>query len=121
MNKFFTFIMVTAFFLVGIPWIVVFFVKGNYYDLALKLMFLALNPLYAMAVGISAGKNIKIRWLMCILPPFMFMGCIWLLFDFKDLKFHYYAVLYFLIEIVFMMISWAIRKKIKSKKNNQTA
>ncbi len=118
MNKFFSFIMITAFFLVGVPWIVDFFVKGNNYDLALKLIFFVLNPLYAAAVGISAGKNVKIRWLMCILPPAMFMGCIWLLFDFNDHKYRYYAAVYLVIEIVFMVISWAIRKKQKNRKSS---
>ena len=115
MNKFLTYLMVTAFIMIGIPWIVVSFIKGDMGVKACMILFYAVCPLYSIIVGLYAGKNVKIRFILPLLTAAFFLGGIWMFFDFGDDKYKLFAAGYLMLGIIFMLFRAIFRKSRRGK------
>lgn len=48
--------------MLALPWIAVTFVKGDAGMAVCLLLFFVINPIYSVAIGIFAGKDMKHLW-----------------------------------------------------------
>ena len=90
--------------LVGLPGLIVLFVHSDAAMAACFLLFYAIDPVFAIAAGMFAGKDPRRLWFLPILIPILFIAGTWLCFDFADPAFTGYAFLYFLLGAVTMLI-----------------
>ena len=117
MNKFLTYLMVTAFIMIGVPWIVVSFVKGNEGIMACKILFYAVYPLYSFIVGLYAGKNVKVRFILPALTAAFFLGGIWMFFEWEEPVYKMYAAGYFMLSVIAMLMRALIRRHARGKQD----
>lgn len=77
-------------------------------------LFFVLNPLFTIFLGIFCSKNIKKYMLNPLLNSIFFIIGVWTAFDFGNLDFTVYAVVYFCIGYAAMLVNYFI-KRIKNK------
>ncbi len=97
------------------PWLAVTFVKGDVGMAACLFLFFAVNPLYSVIIGVFTGKNIRHLWSLPIISAMLFLIGTWIFFDMGETAFILYAVVYFVLAIVAMLISMFIRKRAQGK------
>lgn len=95
-----------------LPFLAVTFVQGDNGMAVCFILFYAINPMYALLVGISAGKNIKVNWQQPIICALLFLLGTWLFFTINEVAFLIYAGIYLLIGLVTMFISHKLFSKI---------
>ena len=100
-----------------LPWVAVTFVNGDAGMMVCFLLFFAVNPLYSVIIGAFAGKDVKHLWNVPIISAVLFLTGTWIFFDMGETAFILYAVVYLVLEIVAMMISMLVRKKVHRQKS----
>ena len=102
---------VSAVVMLALPWLAVTFVKGDAGMAVCLILFFAINPIYSVAIGVFAGKDVKHLWSLPIVSAALFLIGTWIFFDMGEMAFILYAVVYLVLGIVAMLISMIIRKK----------
>lgn len=114
MKKIFTWITVAFFLMIGCPWLAVTF-AGDAGMAICFLLFFAVNPIFSLACGISAGKNMRQLWPLPIIVSGLFLVGVWLFFEIGEPAFLLYAGGYLIIGFVAMLISAIIYKHLTNK------
>ena len=97
--------------MIGCPWLAVTF-AGTAGMAVCFLLFYAINPLFSIACGVFAGKNIKKLWGFPIFNAGMFLVGTWLFFEMGELAFWLYCGVYIIIGICSMLVTaWLNKKK----------
>ena len=78
------------------------------------ILFLIINPLFSIYIGVYSGLNLKSRWLFIIISPVAFLVSSWLLFKIGEVAFLNYALIYFVISLLLSCIT-AIAKHLINK------
>ena len=104
---------VTAAIMLAMPWLAVTLVKGDAGMAACFVLFFAVNPIYSVAIGVFAGKDVKHLWSLPVISAVLFLIGTWIFFDMGEMAFVLYAVVYLVLGIVTMLISMIIRKKVQ--------
>ena len=77
------------------------------------LLFIAINPIYSVVIGIFVGKDVKHLWSLPVISAMLFLIGTWIFFDMGEMAFVLYAVVYLVLGIVTMLISMIIRKRVQ--------
>ena len=117
MNKFLTYLMITAFIMVGVPWVIVSFVKGEPGTMAIKILLYGVYPLYSFIVGLYAGKNAKVRFLLPVLTAAFFLGGVWMFFEWGEPVYKMYAAGYLILGVIGMLMRAMIRHYRRGKQD----
>lgn len=72
---------------------------------AMMLLLFLVNPAVSGGLGVIAGKDIKKLWWIPLAFAVLFMLCYWLVLFIVVLEFYVYAVAYWLLGSVVMLIS----------------
>lgn len=104
---------VSAVVMLVIPWTAATFVKGDAGMAVCFLLFFAINPIYSVAIGSFAGKEMKRLWSLPVISAVLFLCGTWIFFDMGETAFILYAAAYLVLGIVAMLISMCIRKKVQ--------
>lgn len=75
------------------------------------MLFLIINPIYSIILGIVAGQNIKALWNLPLISAVAFLAGTWLFFDIHEPWFIVYATTYLCIGVVAMLITNYIKRK----------
>lgn len=75
------------------------------------LLFLVINPIYSIILGIVAGRNIKTMWNLPLISAVAFLAGAWLFFDTHEPWFIVYATTYLCIGVVAMLITNYLKSK----------
>ena len=110
-KNFILWLAVSAVVMLALPWLVVTFVKGDAGMAVCLLLFFAINPIYSVAIGVFAGKDMKHLWSLPVISAVLFLIGAWVLFEMGEMAFILYAVVYLVLGIAAMLISMIIRKK----------
>ena len=97
--------------MLALPWLAVTFVNGDAGMAVCFLLFLAVDPLYSVMIGVFAGKDVKYLWSFPVIAVVLFLIGTWIFFDMGETAFILYAVVYLVLGIVAMLISRVIRKR----------
>lgn len=89
------------------------FVKGDAGMAVCLLLFIAINPIYSVVIGIFVGKDVKHLWSLPVISAMLFLIGTWIFFDMGEMAFVLYAVVYLVLGIVTMLISMIIRKRVQ--------
>ena len=89
------------------------FVKGDAGMAVCLLLFIAINPIYSVVIGIFVGKDVKHLWSLPVISAMLFLIGTWIFFDMGEMAFILYAVVYLVLGIVTMLISMIIRKRVQ--------
>lgn len=99
---------------VGLPWLIVTLVHSDAAMAACFLLFFAIDPVFAIAAGMFAGKDPRRLWFLPILTPLLFLAGTWLCFDPGETAFVTYSLMYLLLGgttmFVFMIMTNGRRK-----------
>lgn len=104
-------LMVSALILLVLPWLAAAFVKEDGGMAACLILFFAVNPLYFVVLGASAGKNMRCLWCLPVLSAVLFLAGTWIFFDMGETAFVMYAGVYLILGMCSMGLSALIRKK----------
>lgn len=95
-----------------LPWAAVTFAKSDAGMVIALLLFFAVNPIYSITIGASAGKHIKEMWSLPVIAAVLFLLGTWILFGSGEGAFLIYAVVYLVISLVSMFLSfWLSARK----------
>ena len=84
----------TAAVMLGFPWAAATFAPGDAGMGICFLLFFAVDPVYAIAAGILAGRDVRKLWYHPLLTAAGFLlGC-WLMFEMGEPAFYRYALVY---------------------------
>ncbi len=75
------------------------------------MLFLALNPMYSIALGINCGKSIRQMWHIPLFSAIMFLSGTWLFFDIHEPWFILYASVYLVIGWIAMFVTHYITNR----------
>ena len=81
----------------GLPWLMVTVIPAEGGMAACLLLFFAVDPIFAIAAGMFAGKRPRELWFLPILTPVLFLLGAWLCLDFGNSDFVSYALMYLLL------------------------
>ena len=95
---------ITALVMLGLPRLAVTLVPADSGMLVSLLLLFAVNPLYAVLVGLVSAENPKILWLLPLAVAEMFVLGAMLAFERADPSFFLYAGIYLLLGIGFMLL-----------------
>lgn len=101
----------TAAVMLLLPRAVVAFVKSDAGMAVIFLLFFIINPIYAIAAGFFAGRNIRKMWSLLVAVPILFLLGAWISFDMGEGVFLIYAGVYLVIGLASMLISSQISGK----------
>ena len=104
---------VSAVVMLVLPWVAVTFVKGDAGMAVCFLLFYAINPIYSVAIGAFAGRDMKRLWSLPVISAVLFLCGTWIFFDMDETAFILYAAVYLVLGIVVMLISMCIKKKVR--------
>ena len=82
---------------IGLPWLIVTLVHSDAAMTACFLLFFAIDPVFAIAAGMFAGKDPRRLWFLPFLTPLLFIAGTWLCFDPGETAFISYAFMYLLL------------------------
>ena len=77
-----------------LPWLIVTVVHSDAAMAACLLLFFAIDPVFAIAAGMFAGKRPRELWFLPLLIPVLFLLGSWVCFDFGQPDFITYALFY---------------------------
>ena len=72
---------VSALIMLVLPWLAVTFIKSDAGMAVCFLLFFVINPIYSLIVGAFAGRDIKHRWGLPVVPTALFLVGTWIFFD----------------------------------------
>lgn len=87
-----------------VPWLVITTVRSDAGMAACLLLFYAIDPVFAIAAGMFAGKQPRQLWFLPLLIPLLFLLGSWLCFDFGQPDFISYAFMYLLLSGTTMFV-----------------
>ena len=100
-----------------LPFICVKTVKPHEFMGLMILLFFIINPITSAIINSIIGKDIKKMWWMPIMFCIIFLLSYWLVLEEIILDLMFYAIIYLIIGIVFMLLSFFIaRRKYRTKK-----
>ena len=94
-----------------LPWLVVLLVRGDAGMAVCFLLFFAVNPLCAIFCGAVAGRSPKKLWVLPVSAAVLFVLGTWLVFEAGERAFLLYGVVYLLLGLAAMAVSWLLRRK----------
>ena len=109
MKKMSVWIIASAVMMLALPWLAVTFVKGDGGMAVCFRLFFAVYPVYVICAGACAGREIKRFWILPVITAGFFLAGTWLFFDMGERAFILYAMVYWLLGIIAMLISALIR------------
>lgn len=102
----------TALVMLVLPWLAVTFAPGDAGMAICFLLFYAVDPVYAIAVGWSAGKALRRLWMVPIVTAALFLLGTWCFFDRGELLFVLYGLVYLLLGTGALLLSaWLFRRR----------
>ncbi len=81
------------------------------------MLFLVLNPVYSVVLGINCGKNISHMWSIPLFSAIMFLAGAWLCFDTHEPWFILYASVYLAVGWIVMLVTHCVNAFRKRKGN----
>ncbi|MEE0853323.1 MAG: hypothetical protein UIE84_11575 [Christensenellales bacterium] len=96
---------ISAFIMFGLPWIDATLVPNDAGMIAAIVLLFVVNPLYSIAVGMFAGKNIKTSWWFPAITAIFFLVENGYFLKIHEPAFLLYCGCYLIIGIVSMFIS----------------
>ena len=96
--------------MIGFPWFVAAFVDHAGMIVCL-LLFFAVNPIFSVACGFSAGKEIRRLWVLPIIVAGLFFVGAQLFFATGEHTFLWYSAGYLIIGIAAMWLSLFMKKR----------
>lgn len=102
---------ISAFIMFALPWIDVVSVPNDTGMIATIVLLFVVNPLYSIAVGMFAGKNIKTSWWFPAITAIFFLIGSWIFFEMYEPAFLLYCGGYLIISIVSMFISAYVKNR----------
>ena len=97
-----------------LPFILINISKPHEFMGITMMLFFVVNPLTTAIINSMIGKDIKKMWWMPILFCIVFLLSYWLVLEEIILDLIFYAVIYIIIGIIFMICSWFFTKKLKN-------
>lgn len=94
-----------------LPWLAITFAKSDAGMAITLLLFFGINPIYSIAAGIFAGRNIKKMWSLPIIIAALFLLGAWTSFDMGEFAFVIYAGIYLLMGTAAMFITFLVIKR----------
>ena len=94
-----------------LPWALCFFAGPTDFMWIAWLLFFAVDPLCAAAVGIFAGLRLNERWSLPVWCALLYLAGAWLTFAMCEPAFFLYAGAYLLLGVLFMLLGAWIRKR----------
>ena len=94
-----------------LPWMAVNFVSAQAGLTVCFLLFFIVNPIYAVTVGVAAGRNIKSLWYQPAVTSVLFLIGIGVFFETIDSAFIMYAFSYLVLGMLAAVISGVVRKR----------
>ena len=94
-----------------LPWALCFFAGPTDFMGIAWLLFFAVDPLCAAAVGIFAGLRLNERWSLPVWCALLYLAGAWLTFAMGEPAFFLYAGAYLLLGVLFMLLGAWIRKR----------
>ena len=94
-----------------LPWMAVNFVSAQAGLTVCFLLFFIVNPIYAVTVGVAAGRNIKSLWYQPAVTSVLFLIGIGGFFETIDSAFIMYAFSYLVLGMLAAVISGVVRKR----------
>ena len=110
MKKLVTWILLAIFLMIGCPWLAVEF-AGSAGMAICFILFFAVNPLFSLACGVFAGKNIKQFWMLPLLTAGLFLLGVWIFFEMGEPAFLLYSGCYLVMGLAAMLISAFLQKR----------
>ena len=77
-----------------VPWLTITLIHSDAGMAVCLLLFYAVDPVFAIAAGMFAGKRPRQLWFLPILIPVLFLLGSWVCFDFGQPDFISYAIMY---------------------------
>ena len=96
--------------MIGCPWLAVEF-AGSAGMAVCFILFFAINPIFSVMCGVSAGKNIKQLWGLPIIVAGLFLAGVWMFFEMGERVFLLYGSCYLVIGVIAMLISAFMNKR----------
>lgn len=93
------------------PVIAVTFVKADHGMAVMLLLFFAVNPMAAIAIGIFAGRNVSSAWFQPLLLAVFFVLGAWSFWGMGRKDFSFYAIIYLALGYISMFLSSIAVKK----------
>ena len=112
-NKLFIILTIMLIFLLIIPLILINLAKPHEFMGVMILLFFIVNPIIAAIINFMIGKDIKKLWWIPILFCIMFLLSYWIMLKEIIWDLMFYAAIYFIIELFFMIISIFVTKNKK--------
>ncbi|MBE6991458.1 MAG: hypothetical protein E7430_02625 [Ruminococcaceae bacterium] len=112
MKKLITWTLLAMLLMIGFPWIAVEF-AGSAGMAICFILFYAVNPLFSVVCGVSAGKNIRQLYALPVITVVLFLTGVWLFFEIAESAFLLYGGCYLIIGIIAMLISAFANKRKK--------
>ena len=110
MKKLLTWALFAIILMIGCPWIAVKF-AGSAGMAVCFILFFAVNPLFSVACGVFAGRDIKQLWSLPIITAGLFLAGTWLFFEMKETAFLIYCGCYLIIGVIAMLVSVLVNKR----------
>ncbi|MBQ6654960.1 MAG: hypothetical protein IJM79_05490 [Erysipelotrichaceae bacterium] len=102
MKKILIWLAITAAFMIGLPFLFITF-TGESAMAFCFLCFYALNPIYCVVAGVAAGLNFRRSWIICLMPPALFLTGVYLFFDIYERIFYHFTLAYLIIAVLIML------------------
>ena len=80
------------------------------------ILFLIVNPLFSIALGVKCGSDIRQMWSLPLILAVGFIVGVWVFFDIKEVGFIVYATVYCALSWIAMFLSCYINNRNKIKK-----
>ncbi len=111
-KSFLVWLAASAAIMLALPGLIVTLVNSGSGMAVCLLLFFAINPAYAVPVGIFSGKNVKRRWSLPVAAAVLFLLGAWLCFGWGETAFLWYAGVYLVLGAGAMLAScWYGYKK----------
>ena len=110
MKKLITWTVLATLLMIGCPWLAVEF-AGSAAMAICFILFFAINPLFSLLCGISAGKDIIRLWSLPIISATLFLAGVWLFFELYEPAFLLYCGCYLMLGIIAMLISAFVKSR----------
>ena len=95
--------------MIGCPWLAVEF-AGSAGMAVCFILFFAINPIFSVVCGVSAGKHIKQLWALPMIVAGLFLAGVWMFFEMGESAFLLYCGCYLVMGVIAMLISAFVNK-----------
>lgn len=94
-----------------LPYLAVTFVKGDAGMAACFVLFYAVYPVYSVAAGVSAGRDMRHLWSLPVVSAALFLAGTWIFFSIGESAFLWYAAVYLGLGVGAMLLSAGICRR----------